>query len=100
MFANQELRVGGHKTVHAGYLNGVYQIFGLYKLKKVTQICDDVLVFAVDLYLEFFGKYWKGIFIFIKDIIIAIIMIKVQVPSLYFDLKMKFFTSDFEDFLP
>ena len=47
MLLNQELRMGGHKTVQAGYVKNIYQILGLYKLKKATQRHDDILVFAI-----------------------------------------------------
>ena len=46
MLLNQDVTVGGHETVHAGYENGIYQILLLYKLKKATQRCDAVLVFC------------------------------------------------------
>ena len=36
MLLNQELRIGGHKTVHEGFISNIRQILVLYKVDPYT----------------------------------------------------------------
>ena len=71
MLLNQELRNGGYKTVHVGYV-----ILSLYKLKKATEMwwCSGVLLYF-HLELESLGKCREEFFHIINDIIVIIIII-------------------------
>ena len=45
VLSSQKERHGGHKTLHASSVSSIYQILRLYKLKRATKRCDDVLCF-------------------------------------------------------
>ena len=43
---SQKLRKSDQKVVHASYVSSIYEILGLYKIKKATKRCNDVLLFC------------------------------------------------------